>query len=106
MKITNYILSGFTTLVISGGMYAQQNGQITLSELQALAKENYPLLKQKQMYTDIAGNKTKQLSTNFLPQASVVGQATYQSEVTQINIQISNWDSFGRWNLHKAKELT
>jgi outer membrane protein TolC len=35
------------------------------------------------MYADIGSNKVKQLSTNFLPQINVAGQATYQSEVTE-----------------------
>jgi outer membrane protein TolC len=65
-----------------------QKEEFTLQQLQTLAKENYPLLKQKQAYTDIASNKNKQLSTNFYPQVSVVGQATYQSEVTELNIPI------------------
>jgi outer membrane protein TolC len=65
-----------------------QKEELTLQQLQTLARENYPLLKQKQAYTDIANNKNKQLSTNFYPQVSVVGQATYQSEVTEFNIPI------------------
>jgi outer membrane protein TolC len=64
-------------------LHAQQKEELTLEQLQALAKEYYPLLKQKQMYTDIGSNKVKQLSTNFLPQINVAGQATYQSEVTE-----------------------
>lgn len=74
--------------------WSQQKGNLTLEDLQALAKENYPLLKQKQLYTDIGTNKVKQLSTNFLPQASVVGQATYQSEVTEFNFPIPGAPSF------------
>ena len=67
---------------------AQQKEEISLVQLQTLAKENYPLLKQKQIYTDIGGNKVKLLSTNFLPQIAVTGQATYQSEVASINIPL------------------
>lgn len=87
-RINTYMLALTTVLLLAGGLAAQQKEQVTLAQLQALAKENYPLLKQKQMYLDIAGNKTKQLNTNFLPQASVVGQATYQSEVTELSIPI------------------
>ena len=65
--------------------YSQQKEQISLEQLQAMAKENYPLLKQKQMYSDIATNKVKQLNSNFLPQATITGQVTYQSEVAEFN---------------------
>lgn len=74
--------------------YAQQKEPVTLEQLQNMAKENYPLLKQKQMYLDIATNKVKQLNSNFLPQASITGQATYQSEVTEFNFPISGATAF------------
>lgn len=94
MKTIHYIAIGLGVALGSLQAHAQYAGEVTLQQLQASAKENYPLLKQKQMYTDIAGNKVKQLSTNFLPQASVVGQATYQSEVTEIAIPIPGGGGF------------
>lgn len=84
MKLFNYIVC-FSALLLSFQLRAQQKEELTLEQLQALAKENYPLLKQKQMYNDIGSNKVKQLSTNFLPQINVAGQATYQSEVTEFS---------------------
>lgn len=88
MKTIHFIAMSLCAVLYSLQIYSQKNNEVTLQQLQASAKENYPLLKQKQVYADIAGNKVKQLSTNFLPQASVVGQATYQSEVTEIAIPI------------------
>jgi outer membrane protein TolC len=82
MKLFNYIAC-LSALLLSFQLHAQQKEELTLDQLQALAKENYPLLKQKQMYTDIGSNKVKQLSANFLPQLNIAGQATYQSEVTE-----------------------
>jgi len=84
MKLFNYIVC-FSVLILSFQLRAQQKEELTLDQLQALAKENYPLLKQKQMYADIGSNKVKQLSANFLPQINVAGQATYQSEVTEFS---------------------
>lgn len=79
----------FSCLMLAMSMQiSAQKEAVTLQQLQSLARENYPLLKQKQAYTDIGNNKAKQLSTNFYPQISVVGQATYQSEVTEFNIPI------------------
>ncbi len=87
MKIYNYIIS-YSMILLSLQSYAQNKQEYTLEQLQNLAKENYPLLKQKQMYTDIGSNKAKQIGTNFLPQINVAGQATYQSEVTELSIPI------------------
>lgn len=75
------LFTAFSTLA-----FAQE--QVTLAQLQSLAKDNYPLLKQKQMYSDIGINRVKQLNSNFLPQVLVTGQATYQSEVTEFNFPI------------------
>jgi len=84
MKLFKYTVC-FSSLLLSFQVHAQQKEELTLEQLQALAKDNYPLLKQKQMYTDIGSNKVKQLSANFLPQINVTGQATYQSEVTEFS---------------------
>jgi outer membrane protein TolC len=71
-----------------------QKEELTLEQLQTLAKENYPLLKQKQMYVEIGNNKAKQVGTNFLPQINIAGQATYQSEVTEFNFPIPGVTGF------------
>ena len=84
MKLFKYTVC-FSALLLSFQIHAQQKEELTLEQLQALAKDNYPLLKQKQMYADIGSNKVKQLSTNFFPQINVTGQATYQSEVTEFS---------------------
>ena len=84
MKLFKYTVC-FSALLLSFQVHAQQKEELTLEQLQALAKDNYPLLKQKQMYADIGSNKVKQLSANFLPQINVTGQATYQSEVTEFS---------------------
>ena len=84
MKLFKYTVC-FSALLLSFQIHAQQKEELTLEQLQALAKDNYPLLKQKQMYTDICSNKVKQLSANFLPQINIAGQATYQSEVTEFS---------------------
>jgi len=81
--------------LLSMQLSAQQKQEVTLVQLQTMAKEYYPLLSQKQIYTDISNNKVKQLSSNFLPQVSLTGQATYQSEVTELNIPIPGVESGG-----------
>ncbi len=93
MKIINYIIS-YSLILLSLQTHAQNKQEYTLEQLQNLAKENYPLLKQKQMYTDIGSNKAKQVGTNFLPQINVAGQATYQSEVTELSIPVPGTTGF------------
>lgn len=84
--ITHRYLAALLFTAFSTLAFAQE--QVTLAQLQSLAKDNYPLLKQKQMYSDIGINRVKQLNSNFLPQVLVTGQATYQSEVTEFNFPI------------------
>lgn len=67
---------------------AQSTAQYSLAQLQALAKENYPLLKQKETYASMLDNKVSSLNANYLPQLNVTGQATYQSEVTSFNFSL------------------
>ena len=93
MKIIKHVVC-FSVLLLSLPSQAQTKEEYTLEQLQTLAKENYPLLKQKQMYTDIGNNKAKQVGANFLPQVNVTGQATYQSEVTELSIPIPGTTGF------------
>lgn len=82
--------------LLTHAVFSQQKEELSLEQLQALAKENYPLLKQKQMYLDIGNNKAKQIATNFLPQANVTGQASYQSEVTSISFPLPGVPAFSQ----------
>ncbi|NQU87613.1 MAG: TolC family protein [Mariniphaga sp.] len=70
--------------------FAQQ--EITLDECYSWARENYPNLKQLEIYSEITGLKIENLKTNFLPLATIKGQATYQSDVTKIDIPIPNME--------------
>ena len=49
---------------------------------------NYPLIKQKELLKTSTEYKIKNLNVNYLPQVYLNGQATYQSDVTQIPIHI------------------
>jgi len=95
MKLHRYLIP-FLVLALASSLAAQTGDAMTLAQLQSLAKDNYPLLKQKQMYSDIGSNKVKQLNSNFLPQINVTGQATYQSEVTEFNFPIPGAPSFAQ----------
>jgi outer membrane protein TolC len=67
---------------------AQAAAEVTLAQLQAYAKEHYPLLQQEAAYNSILDNKIQALNANYLPSLNVTGQATYQSEVTKFNFSL------------------
>lgn len=52
MKLIHYTIFSFA-LLFSLPLQAQKAEEYTLDQLQSLATQNYPLLKQKQMYIDI-----------------------------------------------------
>ena len=63
---------------------AQQADTISLNYCRQLAVANYPLIKQKDLLSEAAGLRIKNLNMNYFPQLSLNGQATYQSAVTEI----------------------
>ncbi|MCE1163865.1 MAG: TolC family protein [Bacteroidetes bacterium] len=74
-------------LAAFAGLYAQDTF-ITLKDCYKTAYENYPNAKQRDYYKSINDLKLKNLNVNYLPQISFKGQATYQSDVTKLNISL------------------
>ncbi|NCU03847.1 MAG: TolC family protein [Chitinophagaceae bacterium] len=70
-------------LFFSQYTYAQT---ITLEQVQQKAKQQYPLIKQKGLIKQVKDISIENLRKGFLPQVSLNGQATYQSEVTTVKI--------------------
>ncbi|MBU3677168.1 MAG: TolC family protein, partial [Chitinophagaceae bacterium] len=82
-------LTRLTLLLCGLGIVIQGNAQskrLSLIEVQQLSREHYPLLKQQAYYKELQANKWHETGMMNLPQLSVTGQATYQSEVTKFNI--------------------
>lgn len=59
---------------------------ITLDECQKLAKQNFPLAKQQNLIDETSKNTASALLTQYFPQIQINGQATYQSDVTKIEL--------------------
>ncbi len=59
---------------------------VTLEECYQLARENYPNLKQAEIWQEITSLQKENVRTSYLPQVSLNGQATYQSDVTKVDI--------------------
>lgn len=68
---------------------AQEKQKLGLAKAYELAQQNYPLIKQRDLLKQTTALTVDNLSKGFLPQFSVSGQATYQSDVTKISIPIT-----------------
>jgi outer membrane protein TolC len=69
-------------------LFAQE--PVTLEQCQQWARENHPVLKQSNLYQQILDLKNENNATSSLPQVTLNGQATYQSDVTKIGLSIPN----------------
>lgn len=65
--------------------------EISLEDCYSWARKNYPNLQQTEIWQEIATLKKENLKKNFLPQIMLNGQATYQSDVTKIDISLPNF---------------
>ncbi len=64
---------------------------LNLEQAYQLARANYPLIQQKDLIAKSAFLTIENINTAYLPQLSVNGQASYQSDVTSIKIPIPNF---------------
>lgn len=87
MKKLFVLISVLLIYVISFG---QNINTVNLKECYKKAIENHPLNKQFELYNSSHQLKQDNLNTNYLPFFSFNGQATYQSNVTKIPIQLPN----------------
>src|SRR3954468_3169918 len=71
-------------------LYAQASSSISLRQAFSLAEQNYPLIHQKGLLKQTEQLSIENLNSNYLPQLVVNGQATYQSDVTTVNIPLPN----------------
>lgn len=71
-------------LFLPGFVGAQQ--RLTLQQAYDLSQQNYPLIKQRDLVKQTSEYSVENIGKGFLPQFSLSGQATYQSEVTNVKI--------------------
>ncbi|MEP1087826.1 MAG: TolC family protein [Algoriphagus sp.] len=78
-------------LLLSIASLSQVKSQtLTLEQCQELALENYPLINQLELIQLSSDYSIENAGKGNLPQLSVSGQATYQSDVTGLPIDIPN----------------
>lgn len=76
------------SMMATGVLNVSAQTTLTLEECYTLANENFPLIKQKDLIGKSAEYNISNISKGVLPQLVLNGQATYQSEVTSIPINI------------------
>ena len=67
-----------------------QTGKLSVDSCYAMAKRNYPLLKQYALIEKSRDYSLENAAKGTLPQLNLAGQGTYQSEVTRIPISLPN----------------
>src|SRR3954465_6355922 len=77
-------------IIIASMLHAQAPSTISLQQAFSLAEQNYPLIHQKGLLKQTEQLSIQNLSSNFLPQLAVNGQATYQSDITKVDIPLPN----------------
>ncbi|MCF0060354.1 TolC family protein [Dyadobacter chenwenxiniae] len=66
-----------------------QDKVLRLQESYALARQNHPLIKQHELIRKTAQFSVENAAKGHLPQVAILGQATYQSAVTEFRLPIA-----------------
>lgn len=93
MNTHRFILSVFLSFSISI-LHAQT--KLNIEQCYELGKKNYPLVKQMELVSKTAEYTIQNASKSYLPQISLNGQATYQSDVTGLPITIPNVEKLNK----------
>ena len=81
--MNKFFISFFCLFAVAIGLQAQN---LTLDTCQQRARENYPLIKQFDLIEKSEKYNVNNANRNYLPQVSLSARATYQSDVTTIEI--------------------
>ncbi|MCK4568808.1 MAG: TolC family protein [Bacteroidales bacterium] len=84
MKRTIFIVG----LFIAGYGYAQVPDTLTLGMCHELAISSYPAAERTGILSSASEIQQKKLNANYLPQVQINGQASYQSDVTRVDVEI------------------
>ncbi len=83
----------FCLILPVAGAVAQSTGEsLTLEECYTLAEQHYPLARQRELIAKSKEYTLSNISKGSLPQLSILGQATYQSDVTELPISFPGVD--------------
>ena len=74
----------FITLILLSSEFITPQTQLTLEDCYEKARINYPLIKQKDYIAKTKDYNVSNVWNGYFPQITIIGQATYQSDVTQV----------------------
>jgi outer membrane protein TolC len=80
--------AGVFTVLMPAFLWAQDDGPLNLKKAYELAEKNYPVTRQSRLIEQTASLSIDNLSKGFLPQITLSGQATYQSDVTKVPVNL------------------
>lgn len=75
-------------LILAVPLLVGAQNKLTLQYCLEQAELNYPLIDQKELIDQYELLKTKSLNKNYLPKIDLNGRATYQSDVTQLELEL------------------
>ena len=78
----------FLLAIACSTLFSTAYSQLTIEMCQQKAKANYPLVKQYDLIQKSENYSLSNADKAYLPQFSLSGKATYQSEVTQLPIKL------------------
>ena len=74
----------FISLLLIGPEFISSQTQLTLEDCYEKARINYPLIKQKDYINRTKDYSVSNVWNGYFPQITLLGQATYQSDVTEV----------------------
>ncbi len=77
-------------LLAAFSIVSMADAQLTLEQCQQKARNNYPLIRKYSLIEAARDYNIDNVSKGNLPQISISGKATYQSEVTKLGISLPN----------------
>lgn len=83
-----YLMIIMPALLVGNLCSAQNVKPLTLEDCVAMASANYPLIRQKDLISKSLDYTISNASKAYLPQITISGQATYQSDVIQFPLKV------------------
>lgn len=74
----------FISLLLIASEFISPQAQLTLEDCYEKARINYPLIKQKDYIAKTKDYSVSNVWNGYFPQITLLGQATYQSDVTEV----------------------
>lgn len=90
IRIIIQIVCALSLFMLTVTANAQGTKEISIGQCYTLARQNYPLIKQQELISKSKNYSVSNLAKGYLPQLSINGQATYQSEVTSLPVKLPN----------------